>query len=132
MDDPRLASSRLHADVERLRAQALLSWPTEARALAALGLADGMSVLEVGSGPGFITQALLDTWPNSTITAVDLDPNMCVVARERADERVTVIEASILQTDVPSNTFDFALARFVLQHVAAPDLAMTEILRLLK
>jgi len=134
--DPRLASARLHADVERLRAQAELSWSREAKALAQLGLQDGMSILEVGSGPGFITERLLEALPHSNVTSVELDPNMCDLARSRlADylgERLQIVQASILYTDMPAESFDFAIARLVLQHLAAPDLAISEMLRVLK
>jgi ubiquinone/menaquinone biosynthesis C-methylase UbiE len=134
--DPRLASSRLHADVERLRAQVELSWSREATALAQLGLQDGMSILEVGSGPGFITERLLEALPQCTVTSVELDPNMCDLARSRLagylGERLQIVQTSILYTDFPEDDFDFAIARFVLQHLAAPDLAMSEILRVLK
>jgi ubiquinone/menaquinone biosynthesis C-methylase UbiE len=136
MDDPRLASSRLHADVDRLRAQAGLSWPREARALAQLGLHDGMSILEVGSGPGFITELLLEGLPHATITSVELDPTMCELARTRLaahlGQRLEIVQTSILYTDLAGERFDFALARFVFQHLAAADLAASEILRLLK
>jgi len=134
--DPRLASSRLHADVERLRAQAELSWPREARALAQLGLNDGLSILEVGSGPGFITERLLEALPHCTVTSVELDPNMCDFARTQLagylGERLQIVQTSILYTDLPDDSFDFALARFVLQHVSAPDLATSEIVRIVK
>src|ERR1700674_4654124 len=124
MDDPRLASSRLHADVDRLSAQADLSWPREAKALAALGLADGMAILEVGSGPGFITARLLDALPHCTITAVELDPRMCSIARTRlADHlgrRLRIEQMSILNTDLADERFDFAIARYVFQHLSAP------------
>src|SRR5437870_12807093 len=100
--DPRLASSRLYADVERLRAQAELSWPREAKALAQVGLQDGMSILEAGSGPGFITELLLDSLPHCSVSAVELDPNMCELAHSRlADrygERLAIVQASILYT----------------------------------
>ena len=134
MDDPRLASSRLHADISRLRAQATLSWSREIEVLSRLGLRDGMSILEVGSGPGFITELLLRTLPHCSVTAVELDPEMMDVACERLghDERVELVHASILNTDLPHAAFDFALARLVLQHLAAPDLALLEILRVLK
>jgi ubiquinone/menaquinone biosynthesis C-methylase UbiE len=134
--DPRLASSLLHADIERLRAQATLSWPREARALAQLGMCDSASILEVGCGPGFVTEALLTDLPHSAVTAVDLDPAMCAHTRWRlADHlgtRLRVVETSILLTDLPADSFDFALARFVFQHLTAPDMAVSEIRRLLK
>ena len=44
----------LDKEVERLRGQALVVWEKEARNLAWLGLRDGMSILELGSGPGFV------------------------------------------------------------------------------
>src|SRR5207244_6229377 len=47
-------------------------------------------------------------------------------------QRLQIVQTSILYTDLPEETFDFALARFVLQHLSAPDLAAAEILRLLK
>ena len=136
MLDPRLASSRLHADADRLKAQVGLSWSKEAGGLARLGLRDGMSILEVGSGPGYFSELLLVGLPGSRLTAVELDPVMCGIAREHLGERFAgrcdVVESSILQLDVPSDTFDFAIARFVFQHLAAPDLALLEIGRLLK
>jgi len=119
-----------------LRAQALLSWSREARALGQLGLQDGMAILEVGSGPGFITERLLDALPHATVTAVDLDPDMCDLARARLaqylGDRLEIVNASILYPDLPENSFDFALARYVFHHLSAPDLAAVQILPLLK
>jgi ubiquinone/menaquinone biosynthesis C-methylase UbiE len=136
MDDPRLASSRLHDDVGRLKAQVGLSWSKEAKALGQIGLRDGMSILEVGSGPGFITELLLTGLPHCTVTAVELDPRMCEVARgqlaQQPGDRFEIVQSSILMTDLPDDSFDFALARFVFQHLSAPELALAEILRLLK
>ncbi len=95
-----------------------------------LGLQDGMAILEVGSGPGFITERLLDALPHATVTAMDLDPDMCELARTRLahylGDRLEIVNASILYPDLPENSFDFA------QHLSAPDLAAIEILRLLK
>jgi len=136
MDDPRLASSRLHDDVARLQAQVRLSWAKELPALIRLGLRDGMSILEVGSGPGFITQALLSSLPHCTVSAVELDPRMLAAARvqlaDQPPDRFALVQASMLMTDLPDDGFDFALARFVFQHLSAPDMALREIRRLLK
>ncbi len=95
-----------------------------------------MSILEVGCGPGFITERLLEALPRATVTAVELDPAMVELASTRLashiGERLEIVDASILYTDLAEESFDFALARFVFQHVAAPDLAAAEIFRLLK
>ena len=45
-------------EMERLRTQALLGWRQESRILTMFGLQDGMSVLEPGNGPGFITESI--------------------------------------------------------------------------
>ena len=43
----------LDAEIQRLKAQVLLSWEKEARTLKWFGLANGMNVLEAGSGRDF-------------------------------------------------------------------------------
>jgi len=96
-----------------------------------------MSILEVGSGPGFITQRLLDEFPHATIVCVELDSEMATFARatlapKYPAQRWHIVEASILNTDLEDDSVDFALARYVFQHLSAPDLAATEILRVLK
>jgi SAM-dependent methyltransferase len=63
-------------ECDRLHDQVLLSWKQEARLLTWLGLHDGLSVLELGSGPGFVTGKLLSLLPNSPITTVEIDPQM--------------------------------------------------------
>ena len=56
--------------LSRLHAQTLLSWEQEKRLLSWYGLQDGVTVLEVGSGPGFFTEQLLTVLPTSTITCM--------------------------------------------------------------
>jgi ubiquinone/menaquinone biosynthesis C-methylase UbiE len=113
-----------------------VSWAQESRLLSWLGLQDGMSVLELGSGPGFVTEQLLSLLPRGSITAVEIDPEMNERARERlsdgARERVTHLQASILDTGLPGDSFDFAVARLVFQHLDDPAAAAAETLRLLK
>jgi len=48
-----------NAEIERLAAQARLGWGKEAHTLSWFGLKNGMSLIELGSGPGFITESLL-------------------------------------------------------------------------
>ena len=134
--DPRLRSSELHADIARLRAQFALSWPRELEVLLRLGLSDGGSILDLGCGPGFVTEDLLKLFHASTVVAVDLDPAMTQLVEARlgsqAAGRLAVIKGSALNIDLEAGCIDFALARFVMQHLAAPDLAVAEMLRLLR
>jgi len=54
------------AEIQRLAAQARSGWDKESRTLSWFGLKDGMSVLELGSGPGFITEQLVALLPTSS------------------------------------------------------------------
>lgn len=125
-------------DVElaRLRAQALQWWDQEEQVLTGLGLRDGMSVLEPGAGPGFITEQLLRLLPSSVITIVERDPVMIAQAQrylaDKGIERVRLVTASVLDTGLPADTFDFAYARLIFQHLPNPLGAAREIWRVLK
>jgi len=126
----------LESEIQLLQAQVLLSWEKEARTLAWFGLQDGMSVLELGSGPGFFTEKLLGLLPNSSITAVEINPVLTKWAEQylqgKASERLRIVEASIMDTRLPDNSFDFAVARFIFQHLPDPVGAAKEVLRVLK
>lgn len=134
-------ASEMHENVEkeiaRLREQALWGWDKEFRNLQWFGLQDGMPVLEVGSGPGFITEQLLRALPNSHITCVELDPDLIARAETYLQSkglqgRYTIAHANLMRMDFPDNSFDFAFARLVFQHLRDPLGAATEILRVLK
>jgi ubiquinone/menaquinone biosynthesis C-methylase UbiE len=127
---------RLEHTLQRLRAQVLLSWEKEKRLLSWYGLHDGMSVLEVGSGPGFFTSQLLTALPTSPITCIDTNAVFLAQARQllpvEALPRIHFVEESILTNDLPEQTFDVAIARFVFQHLASPIAAAQAIWRVLK
>ncbi len=126
----------LEAEIQRLKAQVLLSWEKESRTLNWFGLADGMNVLEAGSGPGFFTEQLLELLPNSSITAVEIDPVLHEKAvaylQDKGGDRVNRIQASVADTGLDDNTFDFAIARLLFVHLPDPVAAAREIFRILK
>ncbi|MCW6053399.1 class I SAM-dependent methyltransferase [Microcoleus sp. A2-C5] len=126
----------LEGEIQRLKAQVLISWEKEARNLKWFGLADGMNVLEAGSGPGFFTEKLLELLPNSSITAVEIDPVLHEKAveylHEKAGDRVNYVQASVADTGLPANSFDFAIARLLFVHLPEPVAAAREIFRILK
>ena len=124
------------AEIQRLKSQVLLSWKKEARTLKWFGLADGMNVLEAGSGPGFFIEKLLELLPNSSITAVEIDPVLHEKAvgylQDKAGDRVNHVQASVADTGLDDNTFDFAIARLLFVHLPNPVAAAREIFRILK
>lgn len=124
------------SELARLRAQFDLSWAQEAQLLGWLGLRDGLHVVELGCGPGDVTEALSALLPHSAITAVDHDETMLALMHERVNangvSRATAMHASIEALPVPEDSFDFAIARYVFQHVPDPAQAAREALRVLR
>lgn len=126
-------SDHADADLEigRLREQALLGWPQEARFLEDRGVHRAEHVLEVGAGPGFITEQLLALAPHATVTALDNDPEMVRRARSLLGDhpRVRYVEASVTATQLPDRSVDASYARLVFQHLPDPLAAAQELFR---
>ena len=131
-------SPHLEQEFDRLKYQAELSWDKEARNLSWFGLKDGMSIVELGSGGGYISEKLLNLCPHSLVSIVDISPVMLarsktyLQSQDKNKERVTFIEASVTDTGLPDNHFDLAYGRLIFQHLPDPVVAATEIFRILK
>ncbi|WP_054955575.1 class I SAM-dependent methyltransferase [Paenibacillus dakarensis] len=123
-------------EIERLRVQATMSWYKELRTLQWYGLQDGMSVLEVGSGPGYITEQLLHSLPNSHITSLEIDQALQnqakILLRDVPADRIKFVEASVYSTGLPDHSFDFVVARLIFLHLHDPLEAAQELYRVLK
>jgi SAM-dependent methyltransferase len=130
-------TSSVHPDLEfemkRLRDQALLTWQKELLLLRMLGLGQASQILEIGSGPGFVTSELLVAAPNSRIVCVEPDHDLIERARSylecRGKDRVTFIEAPVEQAKLSKGCFDFVVVRMVLQHVQEPSALLNAIKR---
>lgn len=96
-------------------------------------LESGLSVLDVGCGPGTITADLAALVAPGSVTAVDDSPDVLDVARVEAEQRdltnVSFATADVHQLDFPDRTFDVVHAHQVLQHVADPVAALREMRR---
>ena len=133
----RAMNADLDKEIARLRTQVQWSWEKEARNLGWFGLRDGMAILEVGSGPGFVTEQLLLLCPTSHLTCVEIDPDLVAPAAQYLHRRgfagrYTLIQGDLMQMPCPANAFDFVVARFVFQHLSDPAGALAEIHRVLK
>jgi ubiquinone/menaquinone biosynthesis C-methylase UbiE len=130
-------NENIEKEIERLRGQLTWVWEKESRNLEWFGLRDGMSILELGSGPGFVTEQLLALCPNSHITCMEIDPDLALPAEQYLrskglEGRYSIVQGDLMKMDLPDNTFDFAFARLVFQHLCDPRGAMEEIRRVLK
>ncbi|KNB49473.1 methyltransferase domain-containing protein [Streptomyces caatingaensis] len=123
-------------ELNRLREQALVFWPKELRNLQRLGLRPDMDVLDAGSGPGFITEQLLQNVPEGSVTGLELDTGLFEQSRSYLASyegpRLNLVRGSITDAPLPDARFDLALARLVLQHIAEPAQALSELGRVLR
>lgn len=96
-------------------------------------LTAGLSVLDVGCGPGTITADLAVLVAPGLVTAVDDSADVLDVARAEVEQRglsnVSFATGDVHQLDFPDDTFDVVHAHQVLQHVADPVGALREMRR---
>ena len=99
-------------------------------------LRQGMSVLDVGCGPGSITLDLAETVAPGRAIGVDAIDAPLETARakaaERGDSLTTFTRGDIMALDYPDHSFDVVHAHQVLQHLSNPIGAMREMLRVCK
>ncbi|MDK8182710.1 class I SAM-dependent methyltransferase [Paenibacillus sp. UMB4589-SE434] len=122
--------------IDRMKGQMEISWSKEEQLLEQFGVKDGDSILEVGSGPGYITERLLRKYPASKITSIEIEPYYVEYAQQHLipvwNERVHVLQEDILDSRLEHGQFDTVIARLVFQHLPNPDLAARHIYDLLK
>jgi ubiquinone/menaquinone biosynthesis C-methylase UbiE len=99
-------------------------------------LRPGMSVLDVGCGPGTITVDLAARVAPGNVTAVEVTADALELARAEAAARgranIEFAVCDIHALDFPENTFDVVHAHQVLQHVTDPVRALREMRRVCK
>lgn len=89
-DKQRSAAQHSFADVERYRAIFESSerdaWQKPEELIAALGVKPGMVIADIGAGTGYFARRFaVRVGPAGTVFASDLEPNMVVEMRDRAD-----------------------------------------------
>ncbi|MGL5085856.1 MAG: class I SAM-dependent methyltransferase, partial [Clostridium sp.] len=126
----------LKTELSRLEAQVKVGFEKELRTLKLLGLCDKSKILEIGSGPGFVTERLLEEFENSYIMALEIDDTMHNIARQRLStypsNKLSMIKGNVMNMQIKDNFFDFVVVRLVYQHLSDPIKASKEILRVLK
>jgi ubiquinone/menaquinone biosynthesis C-methylase UbiE len=126
----------LDAEIQRLKYQANMCVERESQKLMSIGLRDGMSVLEVASGPGFVTEWLSRLVPNGSITCLEIDPILVKYAADTFKNKLPCpcdfVEGSVMKMDFPDNSFDFVFVRLLFENLEDPVGAATEIKRVLR
>jgi SAM-dependent methyltransferase len=96
-------------------------------------LRQGLSMLDVGCGPGTITADLAELVAPGPVTAVDQFVDVLGIAHAETQRRnlsnVTFARSDVHQLEFPDDTFDVVHAHQVLQHVTDPVQALREMRR---
>ena len=96
-------------------------------------LRPGLSMTDVGCGPGTLTADLAARLAPGRVTAIEVSEDVLDLARaEAAARRVSNVDfrvGDVTALDIPDGTFDVVHAHQVLQHVADPVLALREMRR---
>jgi len=103
--------------------------------LRALALREGEWVLELGTGPGLLAQALaLAVGHTGKVVGVDINPGLVNMSRERCSDLpwTEFLQGDLTDLRVPDAEFDVVTASSVLQYVADIDTALSEIHRVLR
>lgn len=98
--------------------------------LAAFGIADGASILEIGCGPGALSQALKRWYPASKIIGMDYDSAFVDFAKKHSAD-IEFIEGDATALPFIDGSFDVTISNTVQEHVD-PACFFPEQLRVLK
>ncbi|GEN78454.1 methyltransferase domain-containing protein [Actinotalea fermentans] len=98
-------------------------------------LRPGMSLLDIGCGPGTLTVDLARRVAPGRVLGVDAVAEVLDGARKRASAAgvdVDFVQGDVYRLDVPDDTFDVVHAHQVLQHLTDPVAALREMRRVAK
>ena len=123
-----------HEGWERVANQYDSVWSSSTRQfipplLEAAEVAEGMSVLDVGCGPGYVSAAAAER--GAVPTGLDFSREMVAIA-QKMFPRIEFREGDAQNLPFVDGRFDRVLANFALLHVADPEQALAEACRVLK
>jgi ubiquinone/menaquinone biosynthesis C-methylase UbiE len=96
-------------------------------------LARGMSLLDVGCGPGNITADLADRLAPGAVTGVDASAVVIsAAAGDHVRDNLTFATGDVYALDFADDTFDVVFAHQVLQHLGDPVAALREMRRVVR
>ena len=122
------------SEYERLLLQATVVENVELSKLSHIGMKDGSTIVDVGSGPGIISLLLAKYFPNSSVIGVEPDDGLrkrAIQAAERQGrQQCTFIKGIAEQIPLDDNSVDFCYARLLFQHLPNPGAALKEMHRI--
>jgi predicted methyltransferase len=103
--------------------------------IAELGIKPGMTVVDLGTGPGYMLPYLsAAVGPNGRVIAEDIFPDFLQKAKERTADlkNITFVLGSAKETKLPEGSADLILVLDVYHHLDYPAQTLAELRRALK
>lgn len=118
---------------QRLKQQAQAVRGMEAAILRGAGIQPTHDVLEVGAGPGYVSDLLAELAPEGSLHAVEPSPTLIADlpnnVRNKPARGLFAHQAYGNAMPLEDRSIDFSYARFVLQHVPGPHAVVQEVFR---
>lgn len=115
-------------ELARLEAQARIS-PLEINTLREANLLSKGTFLDVGCGPGYYAEQLINFFPNISIVGADYDPFVIEEAKKRM---ISVAHAYAHNLPFQKGQFDGVIARLLLRHISNPQDSLHEFVRVVR
>ncbi|WP_332749583.1 methyltransferase domain-containing protein [Hydrogenophaga sp.] len=126
LNDARFQTQRLQQQAQAVRGM-------EAAILRGAGIQPAHDVLEIGSGPGFVSDLLAELAPEGSLHAVEPSPTLIAElegnVRQKPARGLFTHQAYGDALPLADQSIDFSYTRFVLQHVPKPDAVVQEVFR---
>lgn len=110
----------------------LLSRITNDSFIRFLGDLSGKRVCDFGCGTGALIADIVSQYPDALITGLDISAEQIRCARETIGGAggVTLIQADVMENDLPDSAFDLTYCRYLLEHVPDPVEVVRRMLRI--
>jgi SAM-dependent methyltransferase len=118
-------------EIERLAVQGAAMAPDSAVMLERIGVATGWACLDIGCGPGGITDLMAArVGATGRVIGLDADAEFLAYARRQAPANVTFVQGNAYATGLDSGGFDLVHLRFVASTAGEPERLLREAIRL--
>lgn len=111
---------------KRLNLQSRVFEASTRRLLVDANIASAKHILEIGCGPGDVTELIVDTSNAASIDAIELDDNHLTKAKARLSQHhhIRFHNLDVYDLDSLQTSYDFLYCRMVLHHLHNPEKAL--------